>query len=107
MFCNPTVIACVSPVDGVPVIPPVTVKEPDMFKDPVILCLSVMALPIVVPVPVTVNSVVLPLTTENCVRETLAVTLPVAICDKLSPDIAEAGIEFRFAPDPENEPEIP
>ena len=38
---------------------------PVMFNEPVTLCVSVKALPNVTPVPVTVNSVTLPLTTVN------------------------------------------
>jgi hypothetical protein len=53
--------------------------DPDTSNEPVTVCVSVITLPMVTPVPVTVNSVVLPLETVNCVAETDAVTLPVAI----------------------------
>ena len=72
-----------------------------------ILWKSVIILPKVTPVPVTVSSVELPLITENCVGVTEAVTLPVAICERLSPTIAVDGIFDKFAPLPEKLPVIP
>jgi len=57
----------------------VAVMEPDMLRDPVILCASVITFPMVTPVPVTSSSVELPDVTENCVGVTLAVIEPVAI----------------------------
>ena len=74
----------------------VTVSDPVILKLPVIKALpvikwaSVTALPIVTPVPRTTSSVMLPLVTVNCVGETDAVTLPVAIWDKF-PMIPLAG----------------
>ena len=67
------------------------VMLPLTFNDPVIVWVSVITLPIVTPVPVTLNSVKLPLVTVNCVNETEAVTLPVDICDKFNPITPDAG----------------
>ena len=59
---------------------PFEVTLPLTLNEPVTLCVFVTTLPIVTPVPATTNSVILPLTTLNCVSDTLAVTEPVAIC---------------------------
>jgi hypothetical protein len=72
-------------------IDPVTPNDPVIKALPVIECVSVTALPIVTPVPRTTNSVTLPLVTVNCVGETDAVILPVAICDKFNPITPDAG----------------
>ena len=64
---------------------------PRVVNDPVTRCVSVGALPIVTPVPVTVSSVILALVIVNCVGETEAEKLDVAIWVKFRPITPEAG----------------